>query len=463
VTGFWWRADYGNPTAGLPGTQKPTPRLMAIDLLRLPTDSIVRPDKDRFLQEENPFEAMMSRFDRAAELLDLEPGIYKILRNPEKQLTVSIPVQLDNGDVEVFIGYRVLYNTSRGPAKGGIRFDKNVTLEEVKALAAWMTWKCAVVNLPFGGAKGGVICDPLSMSVGELERVTRRYTKGIISLLGPDTDVPAPDVNTNERVMAWVMDTYSMHVGRTENAVVTGKPVEMGGSLGRKEATGRGCMLVTREALQHLGMSMKGATVAVQGFGNVGSTAATLMAREGCKIVGISDRTGAYYNANGIDVDAANAHVRQHRTLEGFKGGDSIDPEELLMLEVDVLVPAALENVITTKNAPKVRAKVICEGANGPTTAAADPILDEKGIFVIPDILANAGGVTVSYFEWVQDRMGYFWSEAIVNERLADIMNRSFADVLQLSKTHKVNMRTAAYMLSISRVATVHRLRGIYA
>ncbi len=436
---------------------------MAIDLLRLPTDSIVRPDKDRFLQEENPFEAMMSRFDRAAELLDLEPGIYKILRNPEKQLTVSIPVQLDNGDVEVFTGYRVLYNTSRGPAKGGIRFDLNVTLEEVKALAAWMTWKCAVVNLPFGGAKGGVICDPLSMSVGELERVTRRYTKGIMSLLGPDTDVPAPDVNTNERVMAWVMDTYSMHVGRTENAVVTGKPVEMGGSLGRKEATGRGCMLVTREALAHLGMAMKGATVAVQGFGNVGSTAATLMAREGCKIVGISDRTGAYYNAKGIDVDAANAHIRQHRTLEGFAGGDAIDAEDLLTLEVDVLVPAALENVITTKNAPKIRAKVICEGANGPTTAAADPILDEKGIFVIPDILANAGGVTVSYFEWVQDRMGYFWSEAIVNERLGEIMTRSFADVLQLSKQHKVNMRTAAYMLSISRVATVHRLRGIYA
>ncbi|WP_306520217.1 Glu/Leu/Phe/Val dehydrogenase [Gemmatimonas sp.] len=436
---------------------------MAIDLLRLPTDSIVRPDKDRFLNEENPFEAMMSRFDRAAELLDLEPGIYKILRNPEKQLIVSVPVMLDNGDVEVFTGYRVLYNTSRGPAKGGIRFDKMVTLEEVKALAAWMTWKCAVVNLPFGGAKGGVICDPLSMSVGELERVTRRYTKGIISLLGPDTDVPAPDVNTNERVMAWLMDTYSMHVGRTENAVTTGKPVEMGGSLGRKEATGRGCMLVTKEALQHLGMDIKGATVAVQGFGNVGSIAAKLMAEQGARIIGVSDRAGAFYNAKGIDVDAAIKHVQQHRSLEGFAGADPIDPEELLTLEVDVLVPAALENVITTKNAPKIRAKVICEGANGPTTAAADPILDEKGIFVIPDILANAGGVTVSYFEWVQDRMGYFWSEATVNERLGDIMNRSFADVLQLSKQHRVNMRTAAYMLSISRVATVHRLRGIYA
>ncbi len=435
---------------------------MALDL-RLPTDSIVRPDKDRFLNEDNPFEGMMSRFDRAAELLDLEPGIYKILRNPEKQLIVSVPVQLDNGEVEVFTGYRVLYNTSRGPAKGGIRFDMKVTLEEVKALAAWMTWKCAVVNLPFGGAKGGVVCDPLGMSVGELERVTRRYTKGIISLLGPDTDVPAPDVNTNERVMAWVMDTYSMHVGRTENAVVTGKPVEMGGSLGRKEATGRGCMLVTREALEHLGLKMQGATMAVQGFGNVGSIAAKLMAREGCKVVAISDRWGAYHNANGIDIDAAIAYVDKHRTLEGFTGGDAIDSEELLTLDVDVLVPAALENVITTKNAPKIRAKVICEGANGPTTAAADPILDEKGIFVIPDILANAGGVTVSYFEWVQDRMGYFWSEADVNQRLAGIMTRSFQDVLQLSKQHKVNMRTAAYMVSISRVATVHRLRGIYA
>ena len=435
---------------------------MAIDL-RLPTDSIVRPDKDRFLNEDNPFEAMMSRFDRAADLLDLEPGIYKILRNPEKQLIVSVPVQLDNGDVEVYTGYRVLYNTSRGPAKGGIRFDMQVTLEEVKALAAWMTWKCAVVNLPFGGAKGGVICDPHSMSVGELERVTRRYTKGIMSLLGPDTDVPAPDVNTNERVMAWVMDTYSMHVGRTENAVVTGKPVEMGGSLGRKEATGRGCMIVTREALEHLGIAMDGASVAVQGFGNVGSTAARLMEQEGCRIVAIGDRVGSFYNAKGIDIAAAIAHVNKHRSLEGFMGGDEITGDELLTMDVDVLVPAALENVITTKNAPRIRARVICEGANGPTTAGADPILDEKGIFVIPDILANAGGVTVSYFEWVQDRMGYFWSENDVNERLGNIMVRSFQDVLQLSRQHKVNMRTAAYMVSISRVATVHRLRGIYA
>ncbi len=435
---------------------------MAPDFL-LPTNSIVRPDKDTFLNEVNPFEGMMSRFDRAAELLDLEPGLYKVLRHPEKQIITSIPVMMDNGEVEVFQGIRVLYNTSRGPAKGGIRFDLNVTLDEVTALAAWMTWKCAVVNIPFGGAKGGVICDPLKMSVGELERLTRRYTASIISTLGPDSDVPAPDVNTNERVMAWIMDTYSMRVGHTVTAVVTGKPVEMGGSLGRREATGRGCMLVTRDALKHLGMDVKGATVAVQGFGNVGSVGAQLLQREGCKIIAISDRTGGWHDPKGIDVDAAIEYVKKHKTLEGYNKGTAVTNEELLTLEVDVLLPAALENVITTKNAAQIRAKVICEGANGPTTAAADAILDEKGIFVIPDILANAGGVTVSYFEWVQDRGGYFWTEKVVNERLEDIMVNSFAAVLNLATQHKVNMRTAAYMLSISRVATVHRLRGIYA
>ena len=431
--------------------------------LRLPTDRIVRPDKDRFLSEENPFEAMMSRFDRAAELLDLEPGIYKILRHAEKQLTVAIPVLKDNGEVEVYTGYRVLYNTARGPAKGGIRFDLAVTLDEVKALAAWMTWKCAVVNIPFGGSKGGVICDPLSMSVAELERLTRRYTAGIMSVLGPDSDVPAPDVNTNERVMAWVMDTYSMRVGHTVTAVVTGKPIEMGGSLGRKEATGRGCTIVTKEALNHLGMPIKGATVAVQGFGNVGSTAAMLMQGEGMVITAIGDRTGGFHNKAGIDVADAMTFVKQHGTLEGYAKADPISNDELLALDVDVLVPAALENVITTKNVANMRARIICEGANGPTTAAADAILDEKGIFVIPDILANAGGVTVSYFEWVQDRGGYFWSEATVNERLTDIMQRSFQDVLKIAQQHKVNLRTAAYMLAISRVSTVHKLRGIYA
>ena len=319
------------------------------------------------------------------------------------------------------------------------------------------------MNLPFGGSKGGVVCDPLKMSVGELERLTRRYTAGIISTLGPDSDVPAPDVNTNERVMAWVMDTYSMHVRHTVNAVVTGKPVEMGGSLGRREATGRGCMFVTKEALGYLAMNVRGTTVAVQGFGNVGSVASQLLHREGCKIVAISDRTGAVHNANGIDVEDAVAYVKERRSLDGYVKGDRITNEELLTLDVDVLLPAALENVITTKNAGKIRAKIICEGANGPTTAAADAVLEEKGIFVIPDILANAGGVTVSYFEWVQDRGGYFWTEDTVNDRLRDIMTRSFKDVLDLARQHKVNMRTAAYMLSISRVATVHRLRGIYA
>ncbi|MCE9602441.1 MAG: Glu/Leu/Phe/Val dehydrogenase [Gemmatimonadetes bacterium] len=406
---------------------------------------------------------MMQRLDRAAKLLDLEPGIYKVLRSAEKEITVSIPVMMDNGEVEVFTGIRVLHNTSRGPAKGGIRFDMNVTLDEVKALAAWMTWKCAVVNIPFGGAKGGVICDPLKMSVGELERVTRRYTSGIIQTLGPDSDVPAPDVNTNERVMAWLMDTYSMHVGHTVNAVTTGKPVEMGGSLGRREATGRGVMITTVQALEHLKMEVKGATVAVQGFGNVGSIGAQLLQQAGCKVVAVSDRTGGWHNPKGIDVDDAIAYVKKNKTLEGYGKGEAVSNAQLLELEVDVLVPAALENVITTKNAKNIKAKVICEGANGPTTAAADEMLDEKGIFVIPDILANAGGVTVSYFEWVQNRGGYYWTEQVVNDRLRDIMVNSFREVLKLSMQHKVNMRTAAYMVAISRVATVHRLRGIYA
>jgi glutamate dehydrogenase (NAD(P)+) len=435
---------------------------MATDY-RIPAHKLVRPDKDRFLDEENPFEAMMSRFDKAAELLDLEPGLYKVLRQAEKQVIVSIPVMKDNGEVEVYEGYRVQYNTSRGPAKGGIRFDLQVTLEEVKALAAWMTWKCAVVNIPFGGAKGGVRCDPLAMSASELEKLTRRYTSGIINMLGPDSDVPAPDVNTNERVMAWVMDTYSMHVGHTVTAVVTGKPVELGGSLGRREATGRGCMIVTKEALKHLGMPVKGTSIAIQGFGNVGSVAAQLLAREGCRIVAIGDRSASLYNTSGIDVDDAIAYVKKHRSLEGYDKADAISGTELLTLDVDVLLPAALENVITTKNAGDIKARIICEGANGPTTAAADSILDEAGIFVIPDILANAGGVTVSYFEWVQDRGGYFWAEDLVNERLETIMRRSFQDVLDLSRQKRVNMRTASYMVSISRVASVHRLRGIYA
>ncbi|HEX4561545.1 MAG TPA: Glu/Leu/Phe/Val dehydrogenase [Gemmatimonadales bacterium] len=427
------------------------------------SDAIIRPEKDTFLAEENPFEAMMERFDHAAKLLNLDPGLYKILRHPEKQLIVSVPVLRDNGEVEVYTGYRVLYNTSRGPAKGGIRFDLNVTLDEVKALAAWMTWKCAVVNIPFGGAKGGVICDPTTMSMAELERVTRRYTSGIIDVLGPDSDVPAPDVNTNERVMAWIMDTYSMHKRHTVTAVVTGKPVEMGGSLGRREATGRGCMFVTREALKRLGIPMNKARVAVMGFGNVGSITADLLAKEGATIVAVADKSGGLINPKGLDVPDLIQWVREKRQLAGYPKADAITNEQLLTCDCDVLVPAALENVITSKNAPKIKAKIICEGANGPTTAGADKILEDKGIFVIPDILANAGGVTVSYFEWVQDRGGYFWDEATVNNRLEQIMVKSFNDVVALADKHKVNTRIAAYMLAIDRVAAVHRLRGMYA
>ena len=425
--------------------------------------AVIRPDKDRFLAEENPFEAMMSRFDYAAQRLNLDPGLYKVLRHPEKQIITSVPVHRDNGEVEVYTGIRVIHNSSRGPAKGGIRFDMNVTLDEVKALAAWMTWKCAVVNIPFGGAKGGVICDPSQLSMTELERLTRRYTSSIIEVLGPDSDVPAPDVNTNERVMAWVMDTYSMHKRHTVTAVVTGKPIEMGGSLGRREATGRGCMLVTRQALARLGLPLKGARVAVQGFGNVGSVTADLLAKEGATIVAVSDKNGGIYNANGLDVGDMLAYVKENKFLTGYPKGDAITNAELLTVDCDVLVPAAMENVINSKNAGLIRAKIICEGANGPTTANADKILEDKGIYVIPDILANAGGVTVSYFEWVQDRGGYFWDEETVIQRLERIMVRSFDEVAGMADKHKLNLRIGAYMLAIERVAAVHRLRGMYA
>ncbi len=427
------------------------------------TRPIIRPDKDRFLSEENPFEAMMSRFDYAAEKLNLDGGLYKILRHPEKQITVSIPVPRDNGELEVYTGYRVLYNTSRGPAKGGIRFDLNVSLDEVTALAAWMTWKCAVVNIPFGGAKGGVICDPAEMSAMEIERLTRRYTSSIIEVLGPDSDVPAPDVNTNERVMAWIMDTYSMHKRHTVTSVVTGKPISLGGSLGRREATGRGCMFVTREALRRHDIPIEGARIAVQGFGNVGSVAARLLQAQGARIVAISDKSGGIYNDKGLDLDAAQEHIRAKRLLAGFPGGEAVTNEDLLKLPCEVLLPAALENVITSKNARDIQARIICEGANGPTTANADRILDEKGVFVIPDILANAGGVTVSYFEWVQDRGGYFWDEETVNSRLERIMVQAFDEVTAMADKYQTSNRIGAYMLAIERVAEVHRLRGIYA
>src|SRR4026209_877199 len=432
-------------------------------MTHMQTWSWMLPEKDTFLGAENPFESMMARFDEAAHHLNLEPGLRLVLRHPEKQLIVAVPIKLDNGDTEVFTGYRVLYNTARGPAKGGIRFDLQVTLDEVKALAAWMTWKCAVVNLPFGGTKGGVVCDPSTMSGAELERLTRRYTSGIIDMLGPDSDVPAPDVNTNERVMAWIMDTYSMHVGHTTTAVVTGKPVAMGGSLGRREATGRGCMLVTREALRQLGRPIEGTRVVVQGFGNVGSISAQLMAEQGMKILGVSDKEGGIYNPKGLDLDDVLRHVKEHKVLSSYRQAEHISNPELLTLDTDVLVPAALENVITDENAGKIRARIICEGANGPTSADADAILQDAGILVVPDILANAGGVTVSYFEWVQDRGGYFWNEETVNSRLEKIMVSSFQECAVMAQRNSVSMRIAAYMVAIYRVATVHRLRGMYA
>jgi glutamate dehydrogenase (NAD(P)+) len=428
-----------------------------------PNQNLIRPDKDKFLSEENPFEAMMSRFDYAAQRLSLDPGLYKVLRAPEKQIIVSVPILRDSGEVDVYTGYRVLYNTSRGPAKGGIRFDTAVTLDEVTALAAWMTWKCAVVNIPFGGAKGGVACDPFQLSNAELERITRRYTSAIIDTLGPDSDVPAPDVNTNERVMAWIMDTYSMHKRHTVTAVVTGKPVEMGGSLGRREATGRGCMLVTREALKRLRMPIEGTRVAIQGFGNVGSVAAQLMENLGLMVVAVSDKSGGIYNPKGLRVRDVLQHTRQKRFLRDYKEAEHISNEDLLTLDCEVLVPAAMENVITSHNAKDIKARIICEGANGPTTAGADKILEENGVFVIPDILANAGGVTVSYFEWVQDRGGYFWDEDTVNQRLERIMVESFEEVAGMAGRNGINLRIGAYMLAIERVAAVHRLRGMYA
>jgi len=406
---------------------------------------------------------MMSRFDRAAELLHLDPGLYSILRHPEKQVIVSVPVLLDNGEVKVFTGYRVLYNTTRGPGKGGIRFASNVTLEEVKALAAWMTWKCALVNIPFGGSKGGVVCDPNSLSNAELERLTRRYTSAILEILGPDSDVPAPDINTNERVMAWIMDTYSMHKRHTVTSVVTGKPVEMGGSRGRREATGRGCTIAAREAMRRREMPIHGARVAIQGFGNVGSIAAKHLEREGCSIIAVSDVSGALYDAQGLDVEDLLSWVQSHRFLSGYPKADPIAEHDLLTADCEVLVPAAMENVITSKNASDIRAKIICEGANGPTTANADRILDEQGVYVVPDILANAGGATVSYFEWVQDRGGYFWDLETVNHRLERILVQAFDEVATMAERHNVSLRTAAYMLSIERVAAVHRLRGLYA
>jgi glutamate dehydrogenase (NAD(P)+) len=423
-----------------------------------------KPGADPEMEKEfNPWLAAEARFNEAATLLGLDDGFQKVLKSPAMEVTVHIPVELEDGRLEVFTGYRVQHSIARGPAKGGIRFAPDVTLDEVRALASWMTWKCAVVNIPFGGGKGGVICDPSVLSQNELERITRRYTASLMDVIGPERDVPAPDMNTNEQTMAWIMDTYSMHKRSTVTAIVTGKPLNLGGSRGRVEATGRGCRIVTLEALKKFGLKPAETKVVVQGFGNVGGKAAKLMHEAGMKIISVIEYDGAIYNANGIDPNALAEHRKETGSITGFAGAENIDRAEAMFLPCDVLVPAAKENVIHSKNAGKINARIICEGANGPTTAEADKILDEKGIFVIPDILANAGGVTVSYFEWVQDRMGYFWNEQMVNDRLEEIMVNSFADVVGYGERHKVHNRAAAYMLALDRVAFAIKLRGIYA
>jgi glutamate dehydrogenase (NAD(P)+) len=413
--------------------------------------------------ETNPWLSAEARFDKAASLLGIEDGMRKVLRSPAREITVNIPVQMDDGRIEVFKGYRVQHSIARGPAKGGIRFAPDVTLDEVRALAAWMTWKCAVVNIPFGGGKGGVICEPSILSQAELEKITRRYTAEILDFIGPERDVPAPDMNTNEQTMAWIMDTYSMHMRHTTTAVVTGKPLNLGGSRGRPEATGRGCMIVTLQALRRFNLEPSNTRVVVQGFGNVGGMAAKLMARAGFKIVCVIEYDGAVYNPRGLDIAALMKHRQDTGSITGFSEGEDMDKDEAMFLECDVLIPAAKENVITSANADRLRCKILCEGANGPTTHVADSILQAKKVFVIPDILANAGGVTVSYFEWVQDRQGFFWNEQLVNGRLEEIMVNSFRDVVSYGDKHEVNNRIAAYMLALDRVQFAIKLRGIYA
>ncbi len=413
--------------------------------------------------EKNPFEAMSERFDRAAQLLGLDADLYAVMRVPSRELKVYIPVRMDSGHLEVFEGFRVQHNFARGPAKGGIRYAPDVNLDEVKALSAWMTWKCAVVNVPFGGAKGGIICNPMQMSVGELERLTRRYTAELFNFIGPERDVPAPDMNTNEQTMAWIMDTYSMHAGHTVTAVVTGKPIALGGSLGRREATGRGVLFCVNEAIKRFKLTPEKTSVVVQGSGNVGGIGAQLMHEKGYKVIAISDIFGGIHNSNGLDIPDVLNYLQQTKSLEGYKEADYVTNQELLEIECDVLAPCATENQITSENADRIRCKILAEGANGPTTPKADQILHEKGIFVIPDILANAGGVTVSYFEWVQDRMGYFWREDEVNQRLEEKMVASFIELSNLAELHNVDTRTAAYMLAIDRVAFDTKMRGIYA
>ncbi len=410
----------------------------------------------------NPFEEVQKHIDTICRRMNVDQGINARLRNCKRELIVNFPVRMDDGTLKIFTGYRVEHNTSRGPAKGGIRYHPDVDLDKTRALAAWMTLKCAVVNLPYGGAKGAVTCNPKAMSQNELERLTRRYASEISIVIGPEKDIPAPDVGTNPQIMAWIMDTYSMNMGYSVLGVVTGKPIEIGGSRGRLEATGRGCMICARLAAQHLGISFEGATVAVQGFGNVGSAAARLLAREGCKVIGISDVCGGIYNAKGLDVESAFRYSRERGSVVGFKDTENITNAELLGLDCDILVPAALERQICASNAASIKARMIIEGANGPTTPDADKTLCDNGKFVIPDILANAGGVIVSYFEWVQGLQSFFWSEDEVNSRLQNIMDNAFHEVLEVSQREKVNMRDAAYMLAINRLAQAITIRGTF-
>ncbi len=414
------------------------------------------------MDKENPFESMMSRFKIAAGHLGLNEDTYNVLKSPDKQVIVNLPITMDDGSIRVFEAYRVIHNNILGPSKGGVRFDPNVNLDEVKALAAWMTWKCAVVDIPYGGAKGGICCNPRQMSSGEIERLTRAYTTALYDVFGPDKDIPAPDMGTGQREMAWMMDQYSRNSGMTVNGVVTGKPSVLGGSEGRTEATGRGVMVSALTALEKLKINPYNCTVAVQGFGNVGSNAALLLADRGTKVVAISDITGAYYNSNGIDIEKANEYRLNNRgTLDNFTGAEKLDSaDELMMLDVDVLVPAALENVITKHNADRIKAKLIVEGANGPTSAKADDIIAKKGIVVVPDILANAGGVTVSYFEWVQNRLGYKWTRDRVNRRSDRIMRTAFEQVYNTSVKYDVTLRIAAYIVAIDKVAKTYAYRG---
>jgi len=415
------------------------------------------------LQEDlNPFHIASQQFEAAADKLKLDPGLRATLRNPRRCLILSLPVRMDDGSIRVFEGYRVQHNIARGPGKGGIRYHPGVTLDEVKALASWMTWKCATVNIPLGGAKGGIICDPHKLSKGELERLTRRYAAEISMIIGPDRDIPAPDVYTDGQVMAWIMDTFSMIAGTNSPGVVTGKPVFLGGSLGRNEATARGCTFVIREACRTKGIELKGATVAIQGFGNAGSIAADLLYRDGAKVIAVSDTKGGILNQKGLDVPALLTHKRKTGSVVNFPGAEPISSEAVLELQCDILVPAALENQVTGANADRVQAKIVAEAANGPTTPAADAILFRKGVLVLPDILANAGGVTVSYFEWVQDLAENFWDEDEVNKKLEKVMVKAFNDVLAMATTHNVDMRTGAFILAIDRVAMATRTRGIW-